>query len=744
MDILAELNPGQRKAVESIEGPLLIVAGPGSGKTRVITHRIAYLIRVCGVRPHRILAVTFTNKAAREMKERLNALLGESAEELTLGTFHAICARILRQDGKAIGLDPRFTIYDEDDQINLIKQSLQETGIDPKQYTPRAVKSAISYAKSNLLMPAAYSQQTGSYFEEVVSRIYEHYQRLLVQSQTVDFDDLLMKVVQLFSEQPKILNKYRTRYIHVLVDEFQDTSVTQYKLVRLLGDGHRNICVVGDPDQSIYSWRHADIRNILSFRKDYPEAKIVFLEENYRSTGNILEAASSIISANVQREPITLRTSNEAGDPISVVETYTEGDEAQFVVSEIDRLVSEQAIPASECAVMYRINAQSRALEEAFIRHGMPYKLVGGVRFYQRREIKDIIAYLRYIHNPSDSLSLTRIINVPGRGIGSRTMAELKSWANAHDTTLHHVLEMVTDEKGPHLASRARLALTTFLSLLKELKAGAGELQISDLILEVIDKTGYRNYVMNEPDGQERWENIMELRTVAREYDNLNPEEALDAFLEKVSLISDLDEIDEKTGITTLTTLHQAKGLEFSVVFIVGMEEGLLPHRRSLDEGNVEEERRLCYVGVTRAKKRVYMVHTYRRSLFGSSQGTDPSRFLSDIPSHLISTKGLWDRDYGALRADTDRDTSYNDDDFTPVTELFRKKKTERPVMTPPPNLNPGDYVRHAMFGNGVVMNCVPMGDDCQVTVNFETSGTRKLLLGLAPLEKLEKETESY
>ncbi|MEJ2738881.1 MAG: UvrD-helicase domain-containing protein [Dehalococcoidia bacterium] len=738
MDILAELNPAQRQAVESIEGPLLIVAGPGSGKTRVITHRIAYLVRVCGIRPHRIMAVTFTNKAAREMKERLDVLLGESAGDLTLGTFHAICARILRQDGKAIGLDPRFTIYDDDDQLNLIKQSLQETGIDPKQYTPRAVQSAISYSKSHLLTPGDYAQQSGSYFEEVVSRVYEHYQRLLVQSQTVDFDDLLMKVVQLFEGHENILKKYQTRYLHILVDEFQDTNVTQYKLIHLLGGKHKNICVVGDPDQSIYSWRHADIRNILSFRKDYPESKVAFLEENYRSTRTILEAASGIISANVQREPISLRTSNEEGNPVSIVETYTEGDEAQFVVSEIDRLAGEEGISASECAVMYRVNAQSRVLEEAFIRHGMPYRLVGGVRFYQRREIKDIIAYLRFIHNTSDSLSLTRIINVPGRGIGTRTMTELKSWAHAHDTTLYHVLEMVTDEKGPHLATRALYALNGFISLVGELTAKSKEMPLSDFILEVVEKAGYHDYIMNDADGRDRWENIMELRTVAREYDDLSPEEALNAFLEKVSLISDLDEVDEKAEVTTLTTLHQAKGLEFSVVFIVGMEEGLLPHRRSIDEGNLEEERRLCYVGVTRAKKRVYLVHTYRRSLFGSSTGSDPSRFLSDIPSHLTSTKGLWDKEYGSLRPDTERDNSYDDDDFTPVTELY-KKKAQVPVI-PLPSVSPGDYVRHAMFGEGVVLSCIPVGDDQQVTVNFETSGTRKLLLSFAPLEKLQKE----
>jgi len=436
MDVLAELNPAQREAVEIIDGPLLIVAGPGSGKTRVITHRIAYLIKVCGINPHRIMAVTFTNKAAREMAERLEKLLGQTAGTLTLGTFHAICARILRQEGKIIGLDSRFVIYDEEDQLSLIKQSLQELDLDPKQYVPRAIQSAIKYAKSRLLTPSDYAQQTSNYFEGIVHRVYERYQQSLIRSHGVDFDDLLMRTVQLFNDHPNILSKYQSRYRHILVDEFQDTNITQYMLIKQLAGKHRNVCVVGDPDQSIYSWRFADLRNILSFEKDYPDARVVFLEQNYRSTKTILDVASSIISINSRRKPKRLWTENEAGVPISVIEAYNEDEEAQFVISEIERLVEQDLVSPGGCAIMYRVNAQSRALEETFMRYGVPYKLVGGTRFYQRREIKDIIAYLRLIQNPSDSISLSRIINVPGRGIGQRTLAELSGWAKNQDMPL--------------------------------------------------------------------------------------------------------------------------------------------------------------------------------------------------------------------------------------------------------------------------------------------------------------------
>jgi len=724
MDVLAELNPAQREAVETIDGPLLIVAGPGSGKTRVITHRIAYLIKVCGINPHRIMAVTFTNKAAREMAERLEKLLGQAAGDLTLGTFHAICARILRQEGKVIGLDSKFVIYDEEDQLSLIKQSLQELDLDPKQYIPRAIQSAIKYAKSRLLTPSDYAQQTSNYFEGIVQRVYERYQQSLTRSHGVDFDDLLMRTVQLFNDHPKVLSKYQSRYLHILVDEFQDTNVTQYTLIKQLTGKHRNVCVVGDPDQSIYSWRFADLRNILSFEKDYPDAKVVFLEQNYRSTKTILDVASSIITINSRRKPKRLWTENEAGVPISIIETYNEGEEAQFVISEIERLVEQDLVSPGGCAIMYRVNAQSRALEETFMRYGVPYKLVGGTRFYQRREIKDIIAYLRLIHNPSDSISLTRVINVPGRGIGQRTLAELSGWAKNQDLPLYAALKLVAEKKGPALTPRASYALKSFFDLIDELITRSQELSLTGLLDTVLEQTGYKEYILSEEDGEERWENIQELYTVARDYNELSPAEALAAFLEKASLYSDTDELNEKVEATTLITLHQAKGLEFPVVFIVGMEEGLLPHRRSLeDPDELEEERRLCYVGVTRAQQRVYLLHAYRRSLFGNSSATQRSRFLGDIPPQFVTRKGLGEEEE-------------KEEEFTPVTALY-SRAAPKPLNTL--RLEIGDHVQHKIFGDGVVINCSPNKDDQEITVAFDGAGVKRLLLSLAPLEKVEK-----
>ena len=720
MDILATLNPVQRQAVEATEGPVLILAGPGSGKTRVITHRVAYLVRGCGINPHHIMAVTFTNKAAREMKERLEQLLGWEIEALTLGTFHAICARILRCEGKATGLNAGFVIYDDEDQLNLIKQSLREVNLDPKQYVPRALQSAISAAKSRLISPKDYAQQIQSYFEEIVQRVYEHYQQLLSQSGAVDFDDLLMKTVELFRNHPQVLNGYQSRYLHILVDEFQDTNIVQYMLIKQLAGKHHNICVVGDPDQSIYSWRFADLRNILSFEKDYPEAKVVFLEQNYRSTQTILEVASEVISANVQRKPKHLWTENEVGSPVAIIESYSEEEEAQSVVNEIEKLISQEQISLKDCAVMYRVNAQSRVLEETFMRYGMPYKLVGGTRFYRRQEIRDIIAYLRVIHNPHDNVSLTRIINVPGRGIGQGTLNKLRAWAKSHDASLYDSLKQVVEEKT--LSSRITQALTGFVALIDELMVKSHELNFAELLDEILEHTGYREYLLENEDGEDRWENIMELRSVAKEYDGLATEEALATFLEKVSLVADIDELDEKADAVTLITLHQAKGLEFPVVFIVGMEEGILPHRRSFDDtGEMEEERRLCYVGMTRAKKQLYLLRSYRRSLFGGSVNP-PSRFLQDIPSHLVTTRGLWEQESLGLPA-----TVYSQ---SPVNSLSTLE------------LKVGDRVHHSKFGDGVVMDCLPDRGDRVVTVVFKEAGVKKLLLSLAKLEKIEKDID--
>ena len=722
MDILNELNPAQREAAEAIGGPVLILAGPGSGKTRVITHRVAYLMRVCGVTPYHIMAVTFTNKAAREMKERLHHLVGDSVKDLTLGTFHAICARLLRREGQAIDIDPKFVIYDSDDQLNLVKRCLQEKNLDPKQYAPAAIASAISAAKSQTITPGDYLQRGRSYFEEVVGRVYERYQQLLKENKALDFDDLLMKTVLLFQKSPESLQRYQSRYVHLLVDEFQDTNLVQYELIKQLGGKYRNVCVVGDPDQSIYSWRSADPRNILSFKKDYPEAKVVLLEQNYRSTKMILEVANNIISANQQRQPKNLWTDNEEGKPVTVAETYTEQEEAQFVVNEVERLLRQGKTRLGDCAVMYRTNAQSRVLEEAFIRYGTPYKLVAGTRFYERREVKDVIAYLRFIQNPHDSVSLMRIINVPQRGIGQQTQAKLAEWAKSRGISLYEALQLLTkgDTKeemplNPHLAK----LLSDFLNLMEELIAASQELDVVELFDRVVERSGYKAYILKEPEGEERWENTLELRTVAAEHRQLRPPEGLTNFLEGVTLISDVDGFDESVDAVTLITLHQAKGLEFPVVFMVGMEEGLLPHFRSLDDpAEMEEERRLCYVGITRAKKEVYLVRAFRRNLMGRSMVGQPSRFLKDIPRNLIAS------------------TSHFQGGEKPIAEAI--SSWNKPTAAPQPpdlTLKAGDHVRHNQFGEGVVVSCQLVKDDVEAVVAFNI-GVKKRLLSFARLEK--------
>jgi DNA helicase-2/ATP-dependent DNA helicase PcrA len=722
MEVLDTLNPAQREAVESNEGPLLILAGPGSGKTRVITHRVAYLVKVCGVNPYRIIAVTFTNKAAREMRDRLEQLLGQGLEALTLGTFHAICARILRREGAAIALSPRFVIYDSEDQLNLIKQSLQELDLDPKRYSPRVLQSAISGTKSRLLTPEDHGQRVHSFFEEIIQRVYERYQQLLSRNGAVDFDDLLMKVAHLFNNHPEILRRYQSRYLHIVVDEFQDTNLAQYVLIKQLAGKHRNICVVGDPDQSIYSWRFADLRNILSFEKDYPEAKVVLLEQNYRSTKTILEVASDIISANVHRKPKALWTDNQLGSPVVVMETYTDEEEAQSVVDEIERIVGQEQIPFKGCAVMYRINAQSRALEESFIRYGLPYKLVGGTRFYQRQEIKDMIAYLRLVRNPHDDVSLSRIINVPARGIGSGTLGKLQAWARENNVSLYDAANQAA--QAGTVSPRVGRTLGEFVVLINELAIKSHELDLAALLDGILELTGYREYISGKENAEERWENVMELRSVASEYREINPEDALDAFLEKVSLVSDIDELDEKADAVTLTTLHQAKGLEFPVVFIVGMEEGVLPHRKSFDDpAEMEEECRLCYVGVTRAQRRLYLLRSHRRSLFGGTVNP-PSRFLQDISAHLVTAKGL-----------------LGEESSSPLDAMPSKRP---PRFAGALHLKEGDRVHHSKFGYGIVISCFPGRGDREATVAFEGVGVKRLLLSLAPLEKITRNPDSH
>jgi DNA helicase II / ATP-dependent DNA helicase PcrA len=734
-DILANLNPAQKEAVEAVKGPVLILAGPGSGKTRVITHRVAYLIKVCGVKPHGIMAVTFTNRAAREMEERLRNLVSSAVSELTLGTFHAICVRILRTSGSAIGIDSQFVIYDREDQLSLVKRGIQEANFDPKQYAPAAIIAAISSAKSRMLTPAEFLKSGRNYFDEVAGRVYENYQKMLEDSNALDFDDLLMKTVMLFRKNPEILAKYQNRYVHLLVDEFQDTNLVQYELIRQLGGKYRNICVVGDPDQSIYSWRFADVRNILNFENDYPDSKVVMLEENYRSTKTILETASCIISANRQRKPVNLWTQNDAGSSAVVVETYTEQEEAQFVVSEIERLVQKGDCTVGDCAVMYRTNAQSRVLEEAFVRYGMPYKLVAGTRFYERREIKDIIAYLRLIQNPHDSVSLMRIINVPQRGIGQQTQLKLAAWAKSKGISQFEALKLMKGEEAESpdypFNSHISRVLKAFSELMEEFISKSRDMKLVDLFDMVTARSGYKQSLDNETsgDGQERWDNILELRSVAqKDFGGATPQENLAAFLEEVTLVSDVDGLDDSLLAVTLITLHQAKGLEYPVVFIAGMEDGLLPHFRTFDDPTqMEEERRLCYVGVTRAKRLIYLVRAFRRTLMGRSQVSEPSRFLSDIPKHLIST-GNWKH--------------ASDDKVMPSIYSWNKSSnlTQAPSQSTIVSLmefEAGDHVYHAQFGKGVVVSCQPVKNDAEVVIAFN-GAVKKLLLSFANLEKSE------
>ena len=734
--ILDNLNQRQREAAAQTDGPLLILAGPGSGKTRVIAHRVAHLVKDKRVHPRRILAVTFTNKAAREMRDRVFALIGEDAgRDVSLGTFHAICSRILRIDGEAIGIPRTFTIYDDSDQISAIKRALDDMGLDPRRVAPRAVLSAISRAKSELQGPRQFAALVGDYFQEVTARVFARYQDTLEQNGALDFDDILLKTVELYQEREDILEKYTGRWEYIHIDEFQDTNVAQYVLSKQWASRNRNICVVGDPDQSIYTWRAADIRNILNFEHDYPDARVVILDQNYRSTQTILDSAHSVIALNKQRKEKNLWTENGAGGPIVVHEAYDEEDEAAFVAEEIKRLVRDEKLRHQDIAVMYRTNAQSRPMEEALVRRNMPYRLVGGTRFYERREVKDLLAYLRLIQNPFDAVAMMRVINTPTRGIGDRTLAELNRWAREKAIPPYTALQIVADTERDHpdgpptsahpFQKRTAGALLRFLGMVNELIELAKRGSLSELLDAVIDRVDYKPFIMADDDGEERWENVQELRAVTIQYDELKPEHALASFLEDVALIADVDEMEESDSIT-LITLHAAKGLEFPVVFMIGLEEGILPHMRSLESGNpeqLEEERRLCYVGMTRAKQHLYLARAFRRAFSGHNP---PSRFLADIPPQLVSHS-----ERGTQRAMmSGAPTRYR---------VATRPEDDRPFV-PGDSFKAGDHVRHEKFGEGIVVSCDPSGGDYQVVVAFQgEAGIKKLLLSFAPLEKVER-----
>ncbi len=766
---LEGLNPAQREAVQTTRGPLLIVAGPGSGKTRVIVHRIVYLVEHEGVSPHHILAVTFTNKAAREMRERLEGLLGPAGHGLTVGTFHWACARILRRDGQAVGIDPHFVIYDDGDQVSLMKKLLAAESLDEKRVAPRAVLSAISRAKSELRDPDAFSRAAEGHWPEMVAMLYRRYQEQLALNHALDFDDLLLGVVDLFKGDHTVLAKYQERYQYLLVDEFQDTNVAQYEIVRLLGAKRRNVCAVGDVDQAIYSWRAADPRNVFHFQRDFPEHKVVLLEQNYRSTQAILDVADAVIRLAPGRHAKRLWTENERGQPALLHEAYNEGDEAQFVVREIERLTRDRDARLRDCAVLYRTNAQSRALEEALIRYNMPYQLVGGTRFYERKEIKDVLAYLRLVLNPYDSASLLRIINVPPRKLGPKSLLGLERWAARQGVSLWDALQRLAhgEDEAPGvppcpLATAARRACTHFVELIEELQAEREGLTVLELLDLLLDRSGYARFLAeSEEDGEERLENLQELRAKAAEYEDVNPAVALGTFLEEVTLVQDVDSLEAGGDAVTLMTLHTAKGLEFPYVFIVGLEEGLCPHSRSLDDrAAMEEERRLFFVGVTRAMRGLYLSYAFSRRFYNTVNYNTPSRFLADIPPELLAG-GRPSAPAATVAPGVAPARAYEPPPTrklpTPAALLDGAARSPRGpdpgeraaagsaagvgsargevAASGTAQFRPGDRVHHAHFGDGIVVSSQRTRGDEEVTVAFEGQGVKRLSLAYAKLE---------
>jgi DNA helicase-2/ATP-dependent DNA helicase PcrA len=722
MDLLAGLNPQQQQAVMSGLGPVLILAGPGSGKTRVLTQRIAYLIGKMGVRPYHILAVTFTNKAAREMENRVVNLLGESARGVTLGTFHATCARILRREAEHLPFNSNFVIFDEDDQLGLVKRVIADLNLDEKQYRPLAILNSISNAKNELILPDEYPLQT--YRDEVVKRVYIGYQQRLLTNNAVDFDDLLLYTAFMLEDTPAVRERYARRYEHVLVDEFQDTNLAQYVLLKRLSSYHNNIYAVGDADQSIYRWRGADYRNVLRFEQDYPDVQVILLEQNYRSTQQILNVAMAVIDPNPNRTPKRLFTERGEGVKVILHETYDDRQEASFVVDTIASMVSRQQIKPGDVAVMYRTNAQSRLLEEAFLTAGLPYKLVGAQRFYGRREVKDIIAYMRLVQNPNDELSLIRVINVPPRGIGDKTLQELRTQAQQNSITpgdLILKLGQTPEQFKGSFSPRAMPILAAFGAMLSRWIPMVGEYAPLYIMDRIIDDTDYHAFIDEGTDeGNERWENVMELRRLAAEYQ----ERTLSDFLENIALVSDQDTIETSANVPTLLTLHAAKGLEFSVVFITGLNEGTLPHSRSFEDPEaMQEERRLLYVGITRAKDRLYLVYAQNRSAFGYPEPVDPSRYLSDIPDHLIDETSSM-RSASSFRLATSK----------PQPTQWGSRRYGTTKVTDQRFL-PGSKVEHPVWGEGMVLNSRIQDDDEIVDIFFENVGMKRVAASLANLK---------
>ncbi|MCD4839149.1 DNA helicase PcrA [Neobacillus sedimentimangrovi] len=748
--LLNGLNPEQKRAVKTTEGPLLIMAGAGSGKTRVLTHRIAYLIVEKRVNPYNILAITFTNKAAREMKERIAKMMGGAANDIWISTFHSMCVRILRRDIDRIGFNRNFTILDTGDQQSVIKGILKEKNLDPKKFDPRAILGSISSAKNELITPEEYTKTAGGYYEQVVSEIYEEYQKKLRKNQALDFDDLIMKTIQLFQRVPEVLEYYQRKFQYIHVDEYQDTNKAQYLLVKLLANRFKNLCVVGDSDQSIYRWRGADITNILSFEKDYPNATVILLEQNYRSTKRILQAANKVIENNLNRKPKNLWTENPEGNKIVYYRADSEQGEAQFVAGKIKELTREGGHKLSDMAILYRTNAQSRVMEEVLLKSNINYTIVGGTKFYDRKEIKDMLAYLRLISNPDDDISLIRVINVPKRGIGSSSLDKIADFAAMHDMSIFQALESI---ELIGLSPKITKAAAGFRDLIKNYTQMQEYLSVTELVEEILEKTGYLDMLKAEKslEAQSRIENLEEFLSVTKNFEETNEDKSLVAFLTDLALVADIDSMDddeEKADAVVLMTLHSAKGLEFPVVFLIGMEEGVFPHTRSLtEEAEMEEERRLAYVGITRAEESLFLTNAKMRTLFGRTNMNPASRFISEIPEDLleevepvIRNSSFGSRGFGSSGP------SYKMATSTFGGGGFSSASPRKPVMRPVSATSScndvvwkvGDKAEHGKWGVGTVVSVKGEGEGTELDIAFPSpTGIKRLLAKFAPIKKV-------